>query len=69
MKVIRQARLEILQNFWRKTLNKIEFNCGKKDQKTREIIRKIIIVPPKVQREALLYYSHQCAKLHSLAFF
>ena len=44
----REARVEVLHNYWRKLCNKIEFNCLKKDRKTSEIIKKIMLISPNV---------------------
>ena len=52
-KIVRDARVEIISNYWRKILHKVELNCGRKDKKTAELLRKIIIVPEKVMNEAL----------------
>ena len=67
--LIRFGRVEVLNTFWNKLIGKIEMAGNKKDKKTSEIIKKIMMIPLAVRQEVLHHYSIQVAKLHTVAFF
>ena len=64
-----EAKIEVLTNYWDKLIGQIYQRAFKvKDSGIQDLLKKIILIPPKVRRTVLSYYLQKCENFHSIAF-
>lgn len=65
-----EARVEVLINYWHKLNGQLQARAMKlEDERTRELLTKIILVPQDIQRAVLSKFVQKCKELHIIAFF
>lgn len=65
----KDAKVEVLENYWDKMIGLIQFKATKfNDKKVTQLFGDIVLVPFEVRRAMLRRFIKMCRQLHSIAF-